>query len=591
MRPRTPRRPRQQRSTERLAAVVALGLIAAMIYLAFGPGNPLAEHFEISAEVTSTIGLRNGSPVRVAGIQVGQVTAIRRGSPSTATIVLRLDDHAGLHADASLAVAPRLLVEGNSYVDLHPGTPAAPPLHDGDRLPRARTSAPVQLDQVLSVLQPATRTALQSGIRELHGMLGQGPHTDPARRTSGAAALRGASAELARTLPSFTRVAESLRGTRPGDLQRAVAHSRDAASQLAADPARLGALVGHYDTVIGVLSDHERSLQQSVGALARTLGRAPAQLSDIDAGLDPLARYADRLRPALRAAPPALRAATAALAQAHAASGPHELPRLLSALRPVTSSLPALTDELTRTTALVDQASRCVSRNVVPTLNKELPDGRLSSGRPAWQDLLHMAAALTGTSPGFDGNGGTLRISVAEGANAVRGLLPGVGPIASSANLEGVRPRWLGPGATPPFRPDARCTAQALPDLARRSAPGLPTGVRRVAEPTLSTAAAQGKAAIVRGIYGSRADRLSLYRRLMRGIPALTPRPAPVAPTTRRPLLPGLTLPARPAAPTPAPATRPDRVPPAPTTAPAPLSAVTELLKKLLPGLDPGRRP
>jgi hypothetical protein len=238
---------------------------------------------------------------------------------------------------------------------------------------------------------------------------------------------------------------------------------------------------------------------------------------------------------------------------------------------------------------LVDEASRCVSRNVVPTLNKELPDGRLSSGRPAWQDLLHMAAALTGTSPGFDGNGGTLRISIAEGANAVRGLLPGVGPIVSSANLEGVRPRWLGPGATPPFRPDARCTDQALPDLAKLSAPGLPAGVRRVAEPALSTAAAQRKAAIVRGIYGSRADRLSLYRRLMRGIPALTPtpRPAPATPTTRRPLLPGLTLPSRPAAPAPAaaPATRPDRLPP------APLSPATELLKKLLSGLDPGHRP
>lgn len=588
----SPRTQRQRRPPERLAAAVALGLIAAMIYLAFGPGNPLAEHFEISAEVTSTIGLRNGSPVRVAGIQVGQVTAIRRGGTSTATIVLRLDDHAGLHADASLAVAPRLLVEGNSYVDLHPGTPTAPPLRDGDRLPRAQTSAPVQLDQVLSVLQPATRTALQSGIRELHGMLGPGPHTDPARRTSGAAALRGASDELARALPSFTRVAESLRGTRPGDLQRAVAGARDVAVQLAADPTRLGALVGHYDTVIGVLSARDQTLQRSVDGLALTLGRAPAQLQEIDAGLDPLARYADRVRPVLRTAPPALRAATAALAQVQAAAGPRELPRLLSALRPVTSSLPALTDELTRTMPLVDQASRCVSRNVVPTLNKELPDGRLSSGRPAWQDLLHMAAALTGTSPGFDGNGGTLRISIAEGANAVRGLLPGLGPIVSSANLEGVRPRWLGPGATPPFRPDARCTDQALPDLAKRSAPGLPAGLRRVAEPTLSTAAAQRKAAIVRGIYGSRADRLSLYRRLMRGIRALTPtpRPAPVAPTTRRPPLPGLTLPPRPAT-TPPPATGPDRVPPAPTTAPAPLPAVTELLKKLLPGLDPGHRP
>ena len=66
--------------------------------------------------------------------------------------------HNGLpiHADATVDIRPRLFLEGNFYVDLHPGTPSAPTVSSGHTLPAANTTGPVQLDRVLSALNSDT---------------------------------------------------------------------------------------------------------------------------------------------------------------------------------------------------------------------------------------------------------------------------------------------------------------------------------------------------------------------------------------------------------------------------------------------------
>ena len=80
-----------------------------------------------------------------------------------------------LHRDATMKIRPRIFLEGNFFVDVSPGSPSAPQLHDGDRIPINQTSAPVQLDQVLSALQAPTRKDLQALLRELSsGLKGEG---------------------------------------------------------------------------------------------------------------------------------------------------------------------------------------------------------------------------------------------------------------------------------------------------------------------------------------------------------------------------------------------------------------------------------
>ncbi len=570
-----------------LAAAIVAGLMATVLYVAFGPGSPIDTRAEITGEVRDTAAIRKGSPVRIAGLDVGKVTGIRPGTDATSVVVMELDSLEGLHADATFTIAPRLVLEGNDYVDLRPGRPSSRALRDGDRIQLGRTSVSVSLDQVLSTLTAPTRGSLRASISELGSMLGPSPGGGgPA--ASGAAMLRRSVRELERTLPTLTRVAGAARGTRPGDLPRAIQGSAEVAAQLAASPASLSGLVRDYDRTVAVLSARQGVLRAGVAQLAATLSDTPARLRTIDAALPPLERYVARVRPALRRAPAALRATSAALRQVELASRPAELPELLRRTRPLTAQLPGLTRELETTMPLVADAAACIGRNVVPTLNKELPDGRHSTGRPAWQDLLHMAAALTGPSPGFDGNGGTLRISLAEGANAVRGLLPGIGPVVSAANLEGVRPVWLGAGKTPPYRPDAPCLEQDLPDLAKRAGPGLPAGLRRVSQPTLTEQEGRDKAALIRGLYGTPAARRQLLSRLLKRLPKLAPSPQR-SPTRRgqQPKRPSvLQVPS---------ATQPPSRAPAPAgpSAPAPapvLGPVEDLLDQVLGALTSGGR-
>ena len=40
-----------------------------------------------------------------------------------------------IHKDATMKIRPRIFLEGNFFVDLKPGTPAAPTLDDGDTHP------------------------------------------------------------------------------------------------------------------------------------------------------------------------------------------------------------------------------------------------------------------------------------------------------------------------------------------------------------------------------------------------------------------------------------------------------------------------
>ena len=55
----------------------------------------------------------------------------------------------------------RIFLEGNLFMDIKPGSPSADTISDGDTIPASQTAAPVQLDQVLGVLQTNARKDLE----------------------------------------------------------------------------------------------------------------------------------------------------------------------------------------------------------------------------------------------------------------------------------------------------------------------------------------------------------------------------------------------------------------------------------------------
>ena len=152
-----------------------------------------------------------------------------------------------IHADATADIRPRLFLEGNFYVDLHPGTPAAPVLSTGGTLPASQTTGPVQLDRVLSTLNSNTRDRPPDAPPGPRG--GVQRQADPAQdatagperpRAHAAQALNLSLNYAAGAFKASTIVNSALLGSQPHDLSGVVVgnprSSRALASQQAGSP-------------------------------------------------------------------------------------------------------------------------------------------------------------------------------------------------------------------------------------------------------------------------------------------------------------------------------------------------------------------
>ena len=114
--------------------LIALALIVVGVWLGFTKDIPFTHGFRLNAVFESSNGLRVNSPVRIAGVQVGKVKAIKpKEGTDQALVVMEINKNGlPLHEDATAKIRPRIFLEGNFFVDLHPGTPSSPKLADGD---------------------------------------------------------------------------------------------------------------------------------------------------------------------------------------------------------------------------------------------------------------------------------------------------------------------------------------------------------------------------------------------------------------------------------------------------------------------------
>jgi hypothetical protein len=213
-----------------------------------------------------------------------------------------------------------------------------------------------------------------------------------------------------------------------------------------------------------------------VRGLAGTLRVAVPALREVRAALPPLDGFARDTRPLLRRAPRTLDLARPLLGELRGLLGPRELPALTTALRPPLRRLAALQPGLGALLRSVTPVTDCVRDQALPVLTSTLDDGHLSTGQPAWQELLHGMVGLAGASQNFDGNGPAVRYMAGFGEQLVStGRLPGTGQLRglTPVPVEGSRP--APPPEPPPFRPDAPCRDQAPVQLAA-AAVGPPPG-------------------------------------------------------------------------------------------------------------------
>jgi phospholipid/cholesterol/gamma-HCH transport system substrate-binding protein len=453
-------------------AAITIAAITFVTYYAFNQGLPFVPHFTIHALVTNSVNVRGGSPVRIAGVDVGSVQSTSPAGRLTNITFTVNGNGRPVHTDATVRIRDRLFLEGGYYLELNPGSPTAPVAHDGYTIPPAQTATPVQFYNVLSTFDSATR----SDLANIFETLNQGFSPRPGRplTDSGAGSLKQAVPQFAPTLRDIAWVTMALRGTQPRDVATLLTSASQVTGTLASNDAQLADLVTGLNGTSSALAATDGALAQTVSGIDQTLIVAPPALTAIDQSLTPLENLARALDPSLKAAPPILDQLNRAVAQLGAVITPSGRSKLLSALNATFVQLPTIITTLASAFPITKQVTDCLQTNVIPILNKQVPDGSLSTGRPVWQDFAHFLPGVAGASGNFDANGPYTRVLTAAGpsflSGGVLGLAPAIGTIVSTlppggTSLLGARPVWAGDLPSSAFRPDVPCATQPVPSL------------------------------------------------------------------------------------------------------------------------------
>jgi phospholipid/cholesterol/gamma-HCH transport system substrate-binding protein len=474
--------------------LLALVVIGVLVFLAFTKEVPFRSHYEVRAAFETSNNIKPGSPVRIAGVEVGKVTGVERAGNSAhppAVVTMRIaDEGRPVHADATAKIRPRIFLEGNLFVDLTAGSPSAPELEDGATIPVQQTATPVQLDEVLTALQSDTREDLKTLLHEYGKALEQGargfnrsiPHWEPAYRDSAI-------------------VSDAALGEAEHDLSGYVEQAGATAAALDRNRHQLKSLVTDFHTTAAAFAREDGNLRASLAELPRTLRAAHPALGELNEAFPPLRALAAELRPGVQNAEPTIDAALPFVRELHGLVSQPELRGLAADLRP---TVPALAELIERSVPLyreVRRAASCQSEVILPWSRDTVPDKYFPAQGRVFEEAPKPLPGLAGESRSGDANGQWFRVLAAGGKNLVT-LKPGVFATTPEPLIGANPPK---PQGRPPLRADVPCETQETPDL--RTNPAAPPPQKTV---DTGTAAFRERYAQARG------DAVQWLRRALR---------------------------------------------------------------------------
>lgn len=238
------------------AGILAAALIAggALLYLSGHQGKQVTAYFR------EGIGIYAGSDVRILGVRVGTVDAVRpRGTEVGVTMTIS-------HGVAVPATARALVVTpsvvADRYVQLTPAYTGGPQLASGAVIPVSRTAVPVEVDQVYASLAKLANALGPAGANS-HGGLSDLIKT-------GAANMTGNGAYLHQMITEYGGLSKTLGGS---------------ATNLAATIASLQQFTSMLKANDGQVHQAEQQLAQVSGFLASDRQQLAAALHDLSVAL------------------------------------------------------------------------------------------------------------------------------------------------------------------------------------------------------------------------------------------------------------------------------------------------------------------
>ena len=266
--------------------VLALIVLLILTYFAYTKELPWSSPgYTATATFADASTLRETAPVRIAGVNVGEVTTSRPRAP-TAKVTFTVDPEGlPLHDDARITIRPRLFLEGNFFLDLRPGSPSAPDLPDGGAIPVTQTATAVQLDQVLALLRRPDRKNLGRLPERLRVGAGRPADAGDGRRHGpggpGALRCRGGQQELRLRRHGRQELLTGQRGPvgRAGRRSRGLIEASGSVfQQLASRESQLSDLITNFSITTGALAAESQSLQDTLAQLAPTVEQAQDDL-------------------------------------------------------------------------------------------------------------------------------------------------------------------------------------------------------------------------------------------------------------------------------------------------------------------------
>jgi len=456
--------------------LIALTVAVLIVFFGFTKDFPFTTPFQVRATFESANSIRPGSPVRIAGVQVGKVASVEpEEGTDAAVVVLSIDDQGlPLHADATAKIRPRIFLEGNFFVDLKSGSPSAPILEDGDTLKVTQTATPVQLDEVLTALQSDSREDLKDLLDGLAVALTSEPtpaedrDADPsARGETAAKSFNDAYDDIPEAEKSTAQVLEAFLGVEPGrDLARLIDGTARTTGALIRNENALQGLITNFNTTMAAFASEAGNLRTSIRELPGTLESANRALASLNEAFPSTRAFAREIIPGVRETPATIEAAFPWMDQARPLMGRSELGGLASELSPATRDLARLTDRAIDLLPQTNLASRCATEVVLPTGDVVIQD-EFTTGVENYKEFFYTLVGLAGEGQNFDGNGMYVRFQTGGGSHSVSlgESSPGTGELFGNNVAVPLGNRPFYPGRRPPYRPTATCHEQTPPNL------------------------------------------------------------------------------------------------------------------------------
>ncbi len=470
--------------------LVMFFIFSILIYLAFAKQLPWSSPaYQLHATFENATTLRATAPVRIAGVNVGEVTNIDRGEGNLVDVTFSIDeDGRPIHDDAEAEIRPRLFLEGNFFIDLKPGSPSAAELPDGGQIPFTQTSTAVQIDEILAALQEPTRKGLQRTLQGFGTALNYQP-TAAADRTqdpdvageSAGESLNDAFAYGEEAGRGTAIVSDALRGQNEGDLAGFIAETRTVFAKLASREEDLGNLITNFNGFAAALANESANLSRTIADLEPTLREATTSFANLNEALPPLRALAIASEPGIEELPDTIDAFNPWLEQTGQLVQDEELGGLARLVRKSAPGLAGVNQAATELFAQTTALSQCSNATLIPTANAQITAdaGGWTSGQPNFYELFYGLVNLAGVGQGFDGNGPYLRLQAGGGPSLVGTTNP-TPRVNDQVNFtytieppEGIQP--VLPTSPPPFRMDVACATNDPPNLnGPAAAPGPP---------------------------------------------------------------------------------------------------------------------